>query len=242
MAELEAGRDEPSVEWRREYSLTLGLERLVAEDEPHLVDGTVLSAHQVDALSGTLIALSAEILVPSSSNGASRAKVEELPTGEVEIEGDELTDEEPLDWDEAEEAEEEAASEAVLGGSRRQPPLLVRARHRRGQDRGRARIRGGLAHRRRPDPHPPPQPGGPVPGRAARPRLPRPHLAAAPAQRRRAPRGRTGDGRDLPVVRAQRRQDLGRLHDRHLRRGAHRAGREDERLDPPVDRAPCSSG
>ena len=57
MAELEAGRHEPSVEWRREYSLTLGLERLVAEDEPHLVDGTVLSAHQVDALSGTLIAL-----------------------------------------------------------------------------------------------------------------------------------------------------------------------------------------
>ncbi len=122
MAELEAGRDEPSVEWRREYSLTLGLERLVAEDEPHLVDGTVLSAHQVDALSGTLIALTAEILVPSNSNGASRAKVEELPTGEVEIEGDELTDEEPLDWDEAEEAEEEAASEAVLedpGASRR---------------------------------------------------------------------------------------------------------------------------
>ena len=122
MAELAAGRDEPSVDWRRDYSLTLGLERLVAQDEPHLVDGTVLSAHQVDALSGTLIALSAEILVPSSSNGASRAKVEELPTGEVEIEGDELTDEEPLDWDEAEEAEEEAASESVLedpGASRR---------------------------------------------------------------------------------------------------------------------------
>jgi superfamily II DNA or RNA helicase len=82
----------------------------------------VLSAHQVDALSGTLIALTAEILVPSNSNGASRSKVEELPTGEVEIEGDELIDEEPLDWDEAEEAEEEAASEAVLedpGASRR---------------------------------------------------------------------------------------------------------------------------
>jgi ribonuclease E len=122
MAELDAGRDEPSVEWRQEYSLTLGLERLVAQDEPHLVDGTVLSAHQVDALSGTLIALTAELLVPSSPNGASRAKVEELPTGEVEIEGDELTDEEPLDWDQAEEAEEEAASEAVLedpGASRR---------------------------------------------------------------------------------------------------------------------------
>ena len=38
------------------------------------------------------------------------------------------------------------------------------------------------------------------------------------------------------MVRAQRRQGLGRLHDRHLRRGAHRARREDERGDPPVDR------
>src|SRR3954468_13412428 len=60
LAEIEAGRREPSVECRRNYSLMLGLERLLAQDEPHLVDGTVLSAHQVDALSGTLIALLAE--------------------------------------------------------------------------------------------------------------------------------------------------------------------------------------
>ena len=46
-----------------------------------------------------------------------------------------------------------------------------------------------------------------------------------------------GDGRDLPVVRAQRRQDLERLHDRHLRRGPHRPGREDERGDPRLDGA-----
>ena len=122
-------------------------------------------------------------------------------------------------------------------GSRREPALLVRARDRRGQDRGRTRVRRGLAHRRRADPHPPPQPRGPVPGRAARPRLPRPHLPSAPAQeRRRAARRRPRDRRDLPVVRSQRRQDLGRLHDRHLRRGAYRARREDQRVDPPVDR------
>ena len=123
LAELDEGREEPSVAWRRDYSLTLGLERIVAEDEPHLVDGTVLSAHQVDALSGTLIALSADLLLPKSQNGASgNGKVEELPSGEVEIEGDDLIDEEPLDWDEAEEAEEEAAADAVLedpGASRR---------------------------------------------------------------------------------------------------------------------------
>ena len=110
LAELAAGRDEPSVEWRRRYSLMLGLDRLLAEEDPHLADGTRLSAHQVDALSGTLIALTTEL--QSSLNGKG-APVEELHSGEVEIEGDELIDEEPLDWDPREEAEEEAAADAV---------------------------------------------------------------------------------------------------------------------------------
>ena len=57
LAEVEAGLKVPSLEWRQEYSLLLGLERVLSEDEPKLVDGTVLSAHQVDALSGTLTAL-----------------------------------------------------------------------------------------------------------------------------------------------------------------------------------------
>ncbi len=111
LVELEAGRDEPSLEWRRRYSLMMGLERLLAEDEPHLVDGTTLSAHQVDALSGTLIALTSELQV--ARNGRGPSADEELHSGEVEIEGDELTDEEPLDWDPAEEAEEEAAADAL---------------------------------------------------------------------------------------------------------------------------------
>ncbi|MEA2466976.1 MAG: ribonuclease, partial [Thermoleophilaceae bacterium] len=114
MAEIEAGKREPSVEWRRNYSLMLGLERLLAQEEPHLVDGTVLSAHQVDALSGTLIALLAEAQDAgrgtnggngANGNGAANGngRVEELPSGEVELEGDEdiADDEEPLDWDDA---------------------------------------------------------------------------------------------------------------------------------------------
>ena len=122
--ETGAGRDEPSMEWRRRYSLILGLERLLVEDEPHLVDGTKLSAHQVDALSGTLIALVSELLRERSRNGRPSATngSEELHSGEVEIEGDELIDEEPLDWDPAEEAEEEAAADAVAedaGAARR---------------------------------------------------------------------------------------------------------------------------
>src|SRR5258708_11820792 len=62
LAELEADPEAkyPSTAWRREFSLLLGLERLLSDEEPKLVDGTELSAHQVDALSGTLTALLAE--------------------------------------------------------------------------------------------------------------------------------------------------------------------------------------
>ena len=60
LIEVDAGHKTPSIEWRRQFSLLLGLERLLSEEEPELVDGTVLSAHQVDALSGTLTALLAE--------------------------------------------------------------------------------------------------------------------------------------------------------------------------------------
>jgi ribonuclease E len=72
LVELDAGAKHPSTAWRRDYSLLLGLERLLSEDEPHLADGTVLSAHQVDALSGTLTALLAEAQ-RMSENGNGRA-------------------------------------------------------------------------------------------------------------------------------------------------------------------------
>ena len=62
LAELaeDPSRKDPSTAWRRQFSLLLGLERLLSEEEPKLTDGTVLSVHQVDALSGTLTALLAE--------------------------------------------------------------------------------------------------------------------------------------------------------------------------------------
>ncbi len=70
----------PSTAWRREFSLLLGLERLMSEDEPTLVDGTVLSAHQVDALSGTLTALLAEAQQRNAadSNGRTASASPEL--------------------------------------------------------------------------------------------------------------------------------------------------------------------
>src|SRR3954454_24549532 len=60
LKEIAAGAEVPSTHWRRRYSLLLGLERVLSEDEPRLADGTTLNPHQVDALSGTLTALLAD--------------------------------------------------------------------------------------------------------------------------------------------------------------------------------------
>src|SRR3954463_8356641 len=83
LAEIEEGRDVPSIEWRRDFSLMLGLERLLSEEQPHLADGAELSAHQVDALSGTLAALIADVQEringhPWPGNGNGRAAATEV--------------------------------------------------------------------------------------------------------------------------------------------------------------------
>jgi hypothetical protein len=86
LAELSASPKpkHPSTAWRREFSLMLGLERVLSEDEPKLADGTVLSAHQVDALSGTLAALLAAAQAASNGNGrAASASPELLASAEI---------------------------------------------------------------------------------------------------------------------------------------------------------------
>jgi ribonuclease E len=112
LTEVEAGADRPSIEWRRHYSLLLGLERLLSEEEPHLADGTVLSAHQVDALSGTLTALLAEAQRNGngngSANGAPSAPPEPAPLASAAIPGEEDADEDSDDdLDEVESEDEE---------------------------------------------------------------------------------------------------------------------------------------
>src|SRR6201999_1068475 len=101
LEEMAAGARVPTPHWRRQWSLLLGLERLLSEDEPSLVDGTVLSAHQVDALSGTLTALLAE----AQRNGGV-AVSDDFELAPVGIPGEEDLDdedepEEPIDWESA---------------------------------------------------------------------------------------------------------------------------------------------
>ena len=69
LAEMADGQKVPSTHWRRDWSLLLGLERLLSEEDPHLADGTTLNPHQVDALSGTLTALLADRLRNGNGNG-----------------------------------------------------------------------------------------------------------------------------------------------------------------------------
>ncbi|MBV8735092.1 MAG: DEAD/DEAH box helicase family protein, partial [Solirubrobacterales bacterium] len=119
LAEIDEGAEQPSIEWRRKYSLLLGLERLLSEEEPHLADGTVLSAHQVDALSGTLTALLAE----AQRNGVGvlamdgRDPLAEQPPDLERVKDDEEEederdeDEEPLDWTDRELDEDVALSD-----------------------------------------------------------------------------------------------------------------------------------
>ncbi len=57
LAEMERGLPEPSYEWKRDYALVLGLERVLYDPQPRLASGTTLRRHQVDALAGQLAAL-----------------------------------------------------------------------------------------------------------------------------------------------------------------------------------------
>src|SRR5512144_1640792 len=134
LAEIDEGLEAPSIEWRRDFSLMLGLERLLSEEEPHLADGAELSAHQVDALSGTLAALIADVQerlnghawTGNGNGGAPAATAEAEPSengagaDEDELEEEEATEEEEAeDW--SEEQDEDVVAEAPEdpGASRR---------------------------------------------------------------------------------------------------------------------------
>ncbi len=125
LRELDEGAEAPSVEWRSAFSLLLGLERLLAEEAPVLRDGAELSAHQVDALSGTLAELISEQQGAAAngrrdgSNGDSAGEAALAPdpaeppvngAGDEELDADLAADEEePVDWEDDQEAEEEPA-------------------------------------------------------------------------------------------------------------------------------------
>ena len=92
LLEIDAGAKVPSPEWRRRYSLMLGLERVLSDDEPKLADGTSLNPHQVDALSGTLTALLAE----AQRNGGTPLAASAAPVLAFDDEDEDFDDLDPL--------------------------------------------------------------------------------------------------------------------------------------------------
>jgi superfamily II DNA or RNA helicase len=88
LAEIDAGRREPSYEWRIRYALMLGLERVLSERPPKLASGTELRRHQIDALAGMLTELIAATQVEPdlNGNGAAVEEVEDAPETEDEDE------------------------------------------------------------------------------------------------------------------------------------------------------------
>jgi ribonuclease E len=141
LKEIDEGAEYPSIEWRRDFSLLLGLERFLADEPPKLLDGAELNPHQVDALSGTLAELMAQQQVITDDErrnlAAAEAEAEvdeeaeeaeadeaeaaaevsadedgELEDEELEEEDEELAaDEEPQDWEEAPSDEDEEVIE-----------------------------------------------------------------------------------------------------------------------------------
>ncbi|MEA2156130.1 MAG: ribonuclease, partial [Solirubrobacteraceae bacterium] len=89
LKEIDAKAKVPSPEWRRRYSLMLGLERVLSDDEPKLADGTSLNPHQVDALSGTLTAL----LADAQRNGGGGPVASGIPVLAVDDDDDQDYDE-----------------------------------------------------------------------------------------------------------------------------------------------------
>jgi ribonuclease E len=87
LEEMEAGREEPSSQWKVRFALMLGLERILSERPTKLASGTELRRHQVDALAGMLtelIAANQRAEEPVNGNG--------LPEPAAEVEEDEDAD------------------------------------------------------------------------------------------------------------------------------------------------------
>jgi ribonuclease E len=125
LKELDEGAEHPSIQWRRDFSLLLGLERFLADEPPKLRDGAELNPHQVDALSGTLAELmgqqqsgNAAAAENGNGNGAdgggatATASAESDGAGELDEDDDEVApDEEPQDWEEQPADEDEEVVE-----------------------------------------------------------------------------------------------------------------------------------
>jgi len=96
--EIEAGRREPSPQWKVRYGLMLGLERVLASPEPTTAAGTTLRRHQVDALAGMLTELIAAVQ-RDEENGNGHPLAEVIEEEDEEDDETLLAEDSPSDED-----------------------------------------------------------------------------------------------------------------------------------------------
>ena len=113
LAEMDRGLLEPSYEWKRDYALVLGLDRVLNDPQPKLASGTTLRRHQVDALAGQLAALIGDLErralhEDDDENGNGNGEIDDA---EVEEDDDETGEYDPDDDDEDEDAEDDEEDE-----------------------------------------------------------------------------------------------------------------------------------
>ncbi|MEA2209165.1 MAG: ribonuclease, partial [Solirubrobacteraceae bacterium] len=114
--------------WRFRFSLMLGLERVLAEDQPALLNGLTLRPHQVDALAGMLAALTSaeerEDAEEDELNG-----VDELADEAAEDEGEEADeDDDDEDEDDADAGEDDGPDEdGTAPALPEEPRIQIRA-------------------------------------------------------------------------------------------------------------------
>ena len=101
LAEMDRGLPEPSYEWKRDYALVMGLDRVLNDPQPKLASGTTLRRHQVDALAGQLAALIGDL-----ERRALREDDDENGNGNGEIDDVEDDEHETGDYDPGEDDDE----------------------------------------------------------------------------------------------------------------------------------------
>jgi ribonuclease E len=97
IAEIDGGQRTPTSDWKVRYGLMLGLERVLAEEKPHLASGTELRRHQVDALAGMLtelIAANERPEEPPNGNGNGAEPVDEEEEEPAEDSTEDVLDDE----------------------------------------------------------------------------------------------------------------------------------------------------
>ena len=106
LLEMEAGRRSPSPEWKVDYALMLGLERVLTDRPSRLASGTELRRHQIDALAGMLAELIArheEEIEAENGNGNGQAvQLEERADEEEDFDEETSAEDEDVDAEDVE--------------------------------------------------------------------------------------------------------------------------------------------